>query len=342
MPSVRKYRNRTQSTRRPPIHERSITPNLQSNSPFFNGRIPAEIRDQIFAYALTEYNKSDRLYPKGSNQCRPGYPGHKYVAVALLQTCRRVYLETYHLPPANKEHIFWHAPHTGPYGNNFDNIFDISHEQQYFKRFTPWQLCLVKDVHLFLQMYWLEQSFMTLCQQPFMQGIEKIKITIRKGDWWWCERGYPLGINAPRGDGDVLQMNYDVIEDRVGEVIPWNMSGWGGAFAQLKSIRELEMEFETWDQQKEELVAIANWAKTWRFPLHHGMVLSARDCVIGDETWTKAEPCSQCGEIAFCHSEEPMHDTCSRRNAILRLCEDEPLLHIRTVKWKLATMLDGR
>jgi hypothetical protein len=38
-----------------PIHERSFTVDPQVASPLFNGRIPPEIRNQIFLLALTEY-----------------------------------------------------------------------------------------------------------------------------------------------------------------------------------------------------------------------------------------------------------------------------------------------
>lgn len=123
-----------------------------------------------------------------------------------------------------------------------------------------------------------------------MQAIETIKITIRRGDWWWWKGGYPLGINAPRGNGDVPQMNCDMAAEKAGEIVPWDMGGWGGAFAQLKSIKELQMEFETSDKHKDQLVAIVNRAKTWGFPLQDGMVLSAKDYIIGEHTWTKPEP----------------------------------------------------
>jgi hypothetical protein len=320
-----------------PIHQLSTACNPQNDSILFNGRIPAEIRDGIFYYALTEYTQSDRPYSIESGQYRPGYQGPKAVTAALLRTCRRIYLETYHLPPSTKEHIFWHAPHTGPYGEKYQDVFNISHERAFFQCLTSWQLPLVKEIHLFLQMYWLEQSFMMLCNARFMHGIEKLKITIRRGDWWWCERGYPLGINAPRGNGNVEQMKRDIIAEKAGEVIPWDMMGWGGALAHLPAIKELEMEFETVDQQKDELIAVVNRAKTWRFPLKNGMVLCAKGSTIGEKTWTKAAPCPQCGKAPTCDI-----SVCKRTVSTKTAVNVEPLLHIRTVKWKLAKLENGR
>jgi hypothetical protein len=99
------------------------------------------------------------------------------------------------LPAVSKEHVFWHAPDTGPFGPRFRDRFDFSHEVSYFEKFTPWQLEMVKEIHLFTQMFWLEQTFSSLCKQDFMEGIEKVKITLRRSDWWWNENNYPLGIN---------------------------------------------------------------------------------------------------------------------------------------------------
>lgn len=76
-----------------PIHERSLHVNPQEGSPLFNGRIPPEIRNEIFILALTEYTTSE--YPKNTGYTRPGYTGKRAVSIALLRSCRRIYLEIY-------------------------------------------------------------------------------------------------------------------------------------------------------------------------------------------------------------------------------------------------------
>jgi hypothetical protein len=63
---------------------------------------------------------------------------------------------------------------------------------------TSWQLKLVKEVHLFTQMYWLEGQFLVFCNQPYLSQVEKLKLTIRRGDWWWNERNAPLYIHPKR------------------------------------------------------------------------------------------------------------------------------------------------
>jgi len=93
-----------------PIHKLSLSVNPQSSSSLYNGKIPSEIRDQIFYYAMTEYTKPDpeSQYPESTNYTRPGYTGKRTITTGLMLACRRIYLETYHLPMVTKEHVFWH------------------------------------------------------------------------------------------------------------------------------------------------------------------------------------------------------------------------------------------
>jgi hypothetical protein len=90
-------------------------------------------------------------------------------------------METYHLPPVSREHVFWHSRH--PKELSFDRYAE--NEANYFRKMKDWQVGLVREVHLFTQMFWLEGSLMRLCKHDLPQGIEKIKITVRRGDWWW-------------------------------------------------------------------------------------------------------------------------------------------------------------
>jgi hypothetical protein len=141
-------------------------------------------------------------------------------------------------------------------------------------------------------------------------------------------------------------MTRDIAAEKAGTVIPWNMNGWAGAFALLQSIKMLEMELETREKQKDQLPAIAERAKTWRFPLRDGLVLSVRDCTIQEASWTKADPCPRCGKVRsfdLAGIKAP-HQDCTQAKSIV---EDaftilEPMLYVRTVRWKLAKEFDGR
>lgn len=322
-----------------PLHERiSEGINRQEHSPFYNGRIPPEIRDIIFDLAITEDTKKDRLsqYPEDTNYTRPGYTGKRKLSINLLLLCRQTYLEAYHLPPVKKEHVFWHyrcppCP-SGRLGQN---------EKLYFSRFAPWQLSLVKEIHCFTQMYWLEDSFIKLCREDFMQGLDKIKLTIRRGDWWHNESNHPLGINPQRGGSNVLGMKKDWKAEKDGRVIPWTEGRWGCAFKRLKGLKELEIEFETSEDKLNELKDIVEHAKTWKFPMRDGMVLSSERLSTKKSTWRGtmcywSQTCPYCSGNNTCGKKETDINGC-RERARLRALKLGPMLTMISVRWKLAT-----
>jgi hypothetical protein len=330
-----------------PIHKRPLAINPQSSSPFYNGRIPPEIRNAIFDYALTEYTKADPAssqYMKNTNYTRPGYTGKKTVDVALLRICRRTYLETYHLPPVKKEHVFWHArgPPNHP-GSTLENYGE--QEMRYFERLHLWQMELVKEIHLFTQSFWLEGVFLRMVRRDFLQRIEKVKITIRRGDWWWNESNHLLAINPQRGSGnDAQQMLRDWNAEKQGKTIPWNVNGWGYAFAHMKGLKELEMEFETSDDKKDELLAIVRKAKTWEFPAcpmkgDIDLVLSADEFEPKWSTWQGpmcywSDFCPYCAQSMDCTVVDPPNKGCTER---MRLRKEGmgPLCHVATLRWRI-------
>ena len=287
-------------TTAPPIHARPMVVNPQSASPLYNGAIPPEIRDHIFQYSMSEYTKEDAesKYPESTDYTRPGYTGCRAVAISLLLTCRRVYLETYHLPARNKEHVFWHG--RGPAHQKRYASVPGGEEQVYFGRLKSWQLELVKEIHLFTQLFWLErESFFRLTEEDFMQGIEKVKVTIRRGDWWFNERNTPLGISPQRSDGNAVHMQRDWEAEKRGLAIPWRAGGWGCAFGNLKGLKELEMEFETTEDKVVELGKIVENARTWKFPLNDGKVLSTEG--LEGKTWKWRGPlCLWCERCPYC------------------------------------------
>ncbi|PSS16684.1 hypothetical protein M430DRAFT_19659 [Amorphotheca resinae ATCC 22711] len=116
----------------------------------YNGRNPPEIRET--KYAMTEYIKTEpeAQYEVMSHYARPGYTGHR-------ATCRRVvYLETYHLPPTTKEHVFWHG--RGPFPAEFCQLVCRGHGGDR-----------------------AEQELRFMCPE-YMEGIEK-QITVLSSDW---------------------------------------------------------------------------------------------------------------------------------------------------------------
>ena len=80
--------------------------NAQTASPLFS-LVPGEIRTVIFRLALAEYEDPAHQYDFDSFYYRPGYRARKRIATPLLRTCRRVWLETWHLPSSLAEHAWW-------------------------------------------------------------------------------------------------------------------------------------------------------------------------------------------------------------------------------------------
>ena len=69
----------------------------QSQSPLF-GKIPGEIRNKIFTYALSIYEDQSRAYDENTSYRRPGYTAPHKIDYTLLQTCQKIYTEAWFVP----------------------------------------------------------------------------------------------------------------------------------------------------------------------------------------------------------------------------------------------------
>ncbi|KAK0118275.1 hypothetical protein ONS95_012574 [Cadophora gregata] len=323
---------------KPPIQESQQAANPQKTSPLYDGRIPPEIRNSIFQFTLTEEDTT--AYEPNNGYSRPGYTHRKGVNTALLQTCRLIYLETYHLPPATKQHVFWHPPETGPHGRFYRDRNGWEREREMFKfRMTSWQVDLVREIHIFTQQFWLEEYFPKFCEEGFLRGVEKVKIAIRRCDWWWNERNHPLAINPYRGNADTSQMMGDMVASKEGNVPEWNAEGWGAALGKLPVLKEVEIELETSDDKVDELMAIVEWAKGWRFPLKDGRVLSTEGVrAKGVQTWQGpmcwwSQVCPYCSGVSQCRVADPPNERCAER-VRLRALSKGPVCSVYTLRWR--------
>lgn len=278
--------------------------NAQHDCPLFNGRIPSEIRTLIFEYAVTPAPDMPNPWDTNTHYSRPGFRCPSRRSTALLRTCRRIYLETHHLPATNFPHTFWFF--RGPL-----NIRHVSDPIRYMTRMKPDHRALAKEMHLFTQLYWLEQSFQGICDHPALRGVEKLKLTFRRGDWWYWESNVPLAIDPYGGhaDSDNFQpgsvaptrvLNQDGTQrrppaqwlarrmEKVGEEILSEKS-WAAHLYRLANLRELVLEFETTKENQEELEDITTWARTWRFPLQGGKILSTEGQEVRTSEWLGPE-----------------------------------------------------
>ncbi|KAJ7512539.1 hypothetical protein B0H11DRAFT_1951633 [Mycena galericulata] len=221
-----------------PLSVRIFTSNVhnQLQSPLFSTLYP-ELRNIVFRYALTEYDDPLCPYSKHAYYYRPGFQFAGKIDTNLLLTCRVVYLETHLLPVSLNEHVFWQ--HRGP---TSDDHF-VSNHDGYFARMTPQQRAAVRRVRFFTQLYWLEgrgkQTWPTgLC-------IPKLAITIRHTDWWFWESGEDLHIQEPNHQ-------------------------WGQWIGSIPRLAELELEFESIEEKREQLEQRVQVALGWTFPLEDG------------------------------------------------------------------------
>ncbi|KAI3401324.1 hypothetical protein diail_11407 [Diaporthe ilicicola] len=114
---------------------------------------------------------SNRASP-GWDWVRPGYTGQRQIQIALLKTCRRVYLETYKLPwQGNK--IFYNA--RGP-------SWCPDNPKEYISGLAPEAARHIRNLQFFLQMWFLER--------PLLDMVTGINRVLRR------RTGLPLVVNA--------------------------------------------------------------------------------------------------------------------------------------------------
>ncbi|KAJ7322865.1 hypothetical protein DFH08DRAFT_646511, partial [Mycena albidolilacea] len=201
------------------------------------GVLYPELRNLVFTHALTEYDDHSRPYSKHTRYYRPGFEFPRKIDTNLLLTCRLIYLETHLAPISLNEHVF--CMMRGP-----ANL--VTDPDEYFGKMTPQQRAAVRQVRFFTQLYWLEHQR----AQEWAVGliVPKLAITVRHSDWWYWESREPLRINEPDSE-------------------------WGTWIGSMPGLRELEIEFESIDEQREQLEERVQVALHWKFPLANGVYL---------------------------------------------------------------------
>lgn len=211
-------------------------------------RLPGELRDQIYTYALTPYEDQDQPY--GSDTCyyRPGYTARRRTDLSLLRTCKRVYSEAWCKPLSlATEFCYWLAwAGRAPQGEEdlsgrLAGTMDLLQKHHGYVE--------LKHVQIFAQM--LEfggRSIDDILMAPHFHPAV-ITITVRHTDWWSWE------------DDDWLRYDAGV---RNSSVFP-------------ASTRKLVLEMETLERKKDQLDSIVSQMKDlWAFSREDGVLLSAR------------------------------------------------------------------
>lgn len=89
-----------------PCSKDLLPSNFQTQSPLW-GKLPAEIRNEIFTWALSQYEDLSRAYPEDAYWYRPGFRGPLKSSTALLRTCRLAHQEGRKVFLRGLDFAFW-------------------------------------------------------------------------------------------------------------------------------------------------------------------------------------------------------------------------------------------
>jgi hypothetical protein len=187
----------------------------QDACPLF--QIPGEIRNRIFEHVVTEHDGKDALSPT-DYWYRPNFTHHTYVDTTLLRTCRRVWVETHHLPLEQTRRRFWagmedRAPTSklSSLPSYMPQILMMSVEkmqpalrsvQALLKRkgaIESRDILPCEIIQVYIQMFALEsgdEMKRILAEAEQVLAPRHIIITLRYTDWWYWEHNHPLRIES--------------------------------------------------------------------------------------------------------------------------------------------------
>ncbi|EYE90721.1 uncharacterized protein EURHEDRAFT_417144 [Aspergillus ruber CBS 135680] len=235
--------------------------NNQNQSPLFSV-LPPEIRHEIYAYALSEYESIEQKYSKDTYWWRPGNTAALRTATELLRTCRRLYGEAWLMQFALAEHRFYLTqPDRSPGGTwprGFKKYNRRVHEV--YGRYQSSGRSGLGGIRVFAQLWMLEPGSelqKILDVQHFYP--KRVAVTIRYSDFWFWERNARLHVDA----------------------------AWVNRIRLPDSVTYFTVDFEMIERRKDEVNLIANDAvEKWFFERKDGAILTARKEDMSVSTWT--------------------------------------------------------
>ncbi|KAI9372239.1 hypothetical protein BJX61DRAFT_534100 [Aspergillus egyptiacus] len=229
-----------------PIHPPSFTSYApQSESPLFT-TLPAELRTEIFTYALSPYEDPQARYQKHTYWTRPGSSAPLTTCTALLRTCKAIYAETWFLPFALSEHTFYLTARDRAPEDSTSNAGSRRRSRTDPAAFQR-SLDLIKKIHgdvietgtirVFAQLYILEPGdrLQQLLDTRYFTP-RRIQLTLRYTDFWLWENNQRLyvdarWVNRVRFPDSVacFVVDFESLERRSGEVdilVRQAVDGW--------------------------------------------------------------------------------------------------------------------
>ncbi|KAG8672079.1 hypothetical protein FPOAC2_05450 [Fusarium poae] len=252
------------------LHEKILSKvaNPQRDSPLF-GVIPAEVRDNIFSYVLTDHPDptAEKQFSKKTCYTRPSYEADQSTDTRLLRTCRAIYRETWFKPFLLREHTQWaSAPDRAPpwihHPLPLRSMLHRIAKQQVQDKVE------IERLRVFAQMYKLEEGNLARILSEPLLAPRIVTLTIRHTDWWFWEQDEPL-----RFEGNWIE---DVSK------------------ALSTSTNQFCIELESLERKKGQIDKIADqMIKKWYFKRSDGVVLYAEASGgsrkesrwSGDSTW---------------------------------------------------------
>ena len=235
----------------------------QEQSLFFS-KLPAELRDDVYRFALSDYEDIEEAYSDDTCYKRPGYLAKRRTDTALLRACQRIYLEAWHIPWIVKEHTVYLTSHDRkPEGSQPE---DLTTKLSMVYQAHGESATEMGHLRIFAQLYNLEPGtkLQSLLDIPHL-NIKCITITIRHTDFWFWERDAPIYIRS------------DFVKRcRLPD-----------------SVTELRMELESLERRQPQIEEIAQKMRSsWAFRRHDGKLLivnqGSQDEVMrweGSSTW---------------------------------------------------------
>lgn len=231
----------------------SIPDNPQSDSPLFR-LFPAEVRNQIFALALTDYEDPSpaNRYLKNTCFARPSNFARRRTDTTLLRTCRAVYRECRFLPFILTEQLHWLSSHErAPPKYDVNTAVYKLHvtAKKIAQQMSPEQV-QIESIRVFPQMFKLEGGELErLLRTPFLDP-KRLTVTIRHTDWWHWEHDQPLRLEGSWIRGVSRQLS--------------------------PSLNEICIEMETLERKKRQVDRIAEMMiERWFFKKPDGTILVA-------------------------------------------------------------------
>ncbi|KAJ5619955.1 hypothetical protein N7510_003939 [Penicillium lagena] len=227
----------------------------QNQCPLFS-TLPAEIRYDIFAYALTAAPDNTQPIDQEGYCTRPGYETRHRTWTELLRTCKRIYMEAWFMPFLCSEHAFFMASRD----RSQSRVITAGEMQQW--------LDLIHQRHgevqggrirIFAQLWCLEQSRFQGIFKMHNFNPKTVTITIRYTDTWFWENNEPLRIAG----------------------------AWNRDLILPASVRNFNMEIESIEHRKAEVDYIANEAaEKWYFKRADDCLMVANKSTVSVSRWT--------------------------------------------------------